>query len=361
MPALANSDAMTDMAGHLDAHHLDSNALDGTRTAQVRSLARAAERADGVRPLSEQTLLDLELPTATRHLLALADDQTIGYARITPQPGRPPAAEVVVDPAYRRAGVGSELLRAVLDRGAGVWARGNLPAAAGLAERNGLVVVRDLWQMARPMNQDSADEIPHPVLPQGFSTRTFQVGQDEEEWLAVNARAFAHHPEQGRTTIEDLHERIAEPWFDAGGFFLVHDECGEHPRLAAFHWTKIEQPQDASLHDASLDDAPLHDAASLHDAADEGEVYVVGVDPGYQGHGLGRAVTLLGLAHLQAAGVRTATLYVEADNAAAVATYSRLGFAQTGSDVVYAARPRFAEPADRPQPAHTQASHRNPA
>ena len=69
-----------------------------------------------------------------------------------------------------------------------------------------------------------------------------------------------------------------------------------------------------------------------------GEVYVVGVDPAYQGSGLGRAVTLLGLHHLQERGLGSAMLYVDGDNTAAVATYTRLGFERTAVDVMYSPR-----------------------
>ena len=62
---------------------------------------------------------------------------------------------------------------------------------------------------------------------------------------------------------------------------------------------------------------------------------MVGVDPAYQGLGLGWAVTILGLAHLRERGLTEAMLYVEADNRAAVETYSRLGFTRFAADVMY--------------------------
>ena len=95
-----------------------------------------------------------------------------------------------------------------------------------------------------------------------------------------------------------------EPWFDPAGLFLAYDEnTGE---LLGFHWTKE--------HSATL-----------------GEVYVVAVDPGAQGRGLGAALTLVGMEHLaarlSAAGPESAVmLYVESDNPAAVKTYRGLGF-----------------------------------
>jgi mycothiol synthase len=50
---------------------------------------------------------------------------------------------------------------------------------------------------------------------------------------------------------------------------------------------------------------------------------------------LGRTVTVLGLAHLREKGLTEAMLYVDADNLAAVATYSRLDFARSAVDIMY--------------------------
>jgi mycothiol synthase len=66
-----------------------------------------------------------------------------------------------------------------------------------------------------------------------------------------------------------------------------------------------------------------------------GEVYVVGVDPGQQGGGLGRALTLTGMAHLQRLGLDQVMLYVDESNTPAVKMYTSLGFALWSTDVMY--------------------------
>lgn len=289
--------------------------LPSEQSTRIAHLARSAGDHDGVAPLSEQTLLSLTSPGDAVHLVATDGDEIVGYG-IVEQPGvAGTGAEIVVAPPARRAGIGRALLREALGRAPGVrvWAHGDLPAAAALARSEDLVRVRELLKLHRPLASD--DEFP-TELPAGFTARTF-TADDIPAWLAVNAAAFASHPEQGRMTAADVEARMTEPWFDAQGFFLVHDERekgsggtdGAEP-LAAFHWTKTVD--------------------------DEGEVYVVGVHPRYQGLRLGRAVTALGLAHLRDRGLPTVTLYVDGDNAAAVTTYERQGFTRLAIDVMYA-------------------------
>ncbi len=69
---------------------------------------------------------------------------------------------------------------------------------------------------------------------------------------------------------------------------------------------------------------------------------MVGVDPGEQGRGHGRALTLIGLHHLAERlsdhPEPTVMLYTEGDNIAAVRTYRPLDFEVSGVDTAYAAR-----------------------
>lgn len=289
--------------------------------APCRDLIEAAAGADAVRPVSEQGLLNLD-PRATgvRHLLAHDEGELAGYAQLDEASG---GAELVVHPAHRRRGAGTALLRAV-EHAAGpdrarVWAHGFVPAARAFAQARDLRVVRELWQMTLPLTSASEPDV---ALAEGFTVRPFTEA-DLDEWVAVNARAFASHPEQGRVNAADVRDRMAQPWFDADGFLLVHETSPDgtagpdgsaRGRLAAYHWTKIDPGEQPPT----------------------GEVYVVGIDPAYQGRGLARSVTGLGLAHLIGRGVERITLYVDGDNERAIATYRAAGFERTALDVVLA-------------------------
>ena len=273
-------------------------------------LVAAASAADGVGPVSEEGTLSLRSlgGTAPRGVHRVVRDPSgapVGYAGIDE---REPSAELVVHPDRRRSGAGRALVEDVLAAvpGARLWAHGDLPAARALAASAGLRPVRDLWQMRRPLQ----DRPPSRPMPAGLRLRPFVPGHDDEAWVAVNARAFASHPEQGRMTTADLRARMDEPWFEAAGLLLAVD--GDD-RVLGFHWTKV------------------HPATGTQPAL--GEVYVVGVDPDAQGRGLGAALTGAGLDHLAGRGVDDVVLYVDGDNEAAVRTYRRQGFERSMRDV----------------------------
>jgi mycothiol synthase len=302
-----------------------SGPLTGAQRDQVLGVVAAAAREDGVAPLSEHALLHLrydvtapgQAPDSERgggdpsraglDLVTTEAGQVTGYAHLDFDGPAGASAELVVDPARRRRGAGRALLTGLMARTGGaalrIWAHGDLPAAAALAEDAGLSRVRALWQMRRSLREPFAD----PAVPEGITLRTFVPGRDEDEWLRVNARAFASHPEQGSWTRPDLAMREKEAWFDPAGFFLAERDG----RLAGFHWTKV-------------------------DGSGPGEVYVVGVDPAEQGTGLGRALTLTGLRYLRDdRRLAEVTLYVDESNTAAIHMYTRLGFTRSATDVMY--------------------------
>ena len=160
---------------------------------------------------------------------------------------------------------------------------------------------------------------PQPIhLPDGVHLAPFRPGVDDEAWLAVNARAFASHPEQGRLTAADLHARMAEDWFDPESFLLARRD----EEILGFSWLKVAPGEG-------------EDQAGTDAQPSAGEIYALGVDPSAQGLGLGSALTRASLDRLAALGLATAELYTEGDNTVAIRTYSAAGFTQASLDVQF--------------------------
>ncbi len=281
---------------------------------EVLDLIAAAAAADGRPPVSAETLLELRPASRAgelRHVLAVQSDGLVGYGCLTTASGpRAMLAELAVRPDARRHGVGEAVLGAmqglVAPAQVSIWAHGSDSATAQFAQAMGMRAQRRLHQMR--MGLDHA--LPAGNPPPGYRLRTFEPGRDDAAFLRANAAAFTDLPDQGSWTQTDLQSRISQSWFDPAGFFLAQAE-GEL-QLAGFHWTKLHPPE------------PL------------GEIYVLGVLPAHRGRGLARALALHGLGHLRSVGARTALLYVDAVNAAAVHLYEGIGFHRADTDTLFA-------------------------
>lgn len=327
--------------GDLDPAVRTTRSLGAADRAVVHGLVAAAEDGGG-EPLAEDARLVVDGAThhgvQVHHLLAgsapdpgsdgseapagAAQASLAGYAQVRRSAGddEEVTVELLVAPTARRRGVGAALARAVAevlagDAGAGghgaltAWAHGDHPGATALAGHHGLVRERELWRMERAL--DGGGDLPPPALPDGVALRAFEPGRDEAGWLALNAAAFADHPEQGAWEADDLAARTSAPWFDPADLLLLVDAAAPGHPLAS-HWTKV---------DGAV-----------------GEVYVVAVAPEQQGRGLGRAAVLAGLHHLAQRGARRVELYVDGHDARARHLYERLGFTRASTDVAWGRR-----------------------
>ena len=300
--------------------------LDAALAARVLRLADACEEADGVAPLNEQAKLRLgeeAVADGVAHVTAELDGDLVGYAQLDsavsdPQATAGASAQFMVSPKHRRRGIAWQLAAAVgfdirddADATASeryrqgqriaVWSFGHLPSAQQWAERYDVPAVRQLLIMSRP----ASEPIPAASFPEGYSVRPFRE-DDMDAFLDVNARAFAHHPEQGQMSADDVRARMQEDWFDPQGFLV----CEHEGSIVGFHWTKQHSPT-------------------------RGEVYVIGVHPDFGARGLGRQLLHAGMTHLVEQGVEEIILYVEGDQDHVVRLYQNSGFTITNTDVLY--------------------------
>lgn len=288
-----------------------------TRTADQRvisvvtDLLDAARRPDGSRPLSDRLWVELRNSGIHDYLGLLlgqvGHSRALGYAQISHGP-QDFLLEIVLhpelgDPASACTELLDSALEEVADDGGGSvvwWVSEPRPHHHLVASEAGFAPGRTLFQMQAQLPIDE---------PVTITTRAFRPGADDEEWLAVNNRAFHGHGEQGEWTLPQLQARCSEPWFDPEGFLVYEDEGV----MRGFCWTK--------MHTNTF--PPM------------GEIYVVAADPIAQGTGLGRQLTLAGLSHIFAQGCSTAMLYVDANNTPALRLYERLGFVVSRTDLAF--------------------------
>ena len=283
--------------------------------ALINRLAADVEAATGIDPLGDDARTGLleEATGRDRGLLVANGAEPEAYAHLAHHHPGEWSLELAVrgdDPKQQVALIDQAVGVVASDGGGHVtwWVHGATEHDAELARDAGFELERELLQLRVPLPLTTSFE-----WPSGVSVRAFNPGRDDADWIAVNNRAFAEHPEQGGWTTASLRLREAEPWFDPDGFLLADDGA-----LVGFCWTK------------------LHPARPPREPDVLGEIYVIGTDPAHQGRGLGRALTSAGLEWLAAHGARVGMLFVDAANAAAVGLYRSLGFVEHRVDRAYA-------------------------
>jgi mycothiol synthase len=278
--------------------------------AEFYRVADAARDVDGYDPFNEQARFDVAAGRRTPIIATVWSEQQHGRAIGAAILGHG-ELDFVIDPVFRGKAYGETALAGILPNAQGdltAWSHGDHAAARVLARRHGFELVRTLLQLRLSPLPDAAPSATAEGTSAGVTIATFHPGIDDAEWVALNARIFATHPEQGAVTAADLVDRQAEAWFDPDDFIVARDESGT---MIGYNWLKIDP------------------------GAGDGEIYVIGVDSSASGRGLGRRLMGAGLDRMRERGCTAATLYVEADNAAAVHLYRSLGFVEHTIDVQY--------------------------
>ena len=286
----------------------------------VLDLIQRSTIFDNSPPIAEHILLHLRHggDKSDSHLVIKDQSKVIGYAHLDQTDlVAGPSVELVVDPDHRSFGIGKQLLsKAIEICGASLrlWVHGeNLPAN-NLATSFNFEKIRTVLQMQKILTQIQ----PLPALDPKIVIRSFLPGLDSSNWLSLNNKVFKDHPEQSDWQLSDLNHRINEEWFDEKGFFIA--TIGD--QLIGSTWTKIHG-------------ALTHDHGGSHDHPAMGEIYITAVDPDHSGIGLGRALTMTALNYLKYQGLNDAMLYVDFNNSKALKLYNKLGFTESGKDILY--------------------------
>ena len=354
----------------------------------ILALAHRAESHDGVSPLNEAATLALTHVTG-HHLLAQNDSTLLGYAFVEPTvdastaEGRDDAAQIVVDPEYRRQGIATDLVTH-LGPDTDLWAFGNLSPAQSFASARAFTPVRGLVVMELPVIPPQAgsldsmlDKVGQENRPRVPSFSAAAPGGGVPHWRRMgNPNGISHPSTRGvlgalrlnlflglsRTSKLVLHSTCVEVGSRRGRpphheedrrmttytpedlealvrlnarSFADHPEQG-HMTIDDFQ-ERMEQDwfDPTGLMIARDDDGTM---IGFHWTKVEngiGEVYVLGVDPDHAGAGVGSALLDAGLAYLSSRNVTKVRLWVDDDNHIAQSLYVKSGFSPIRHDIRY--------------------------
>jgi len=199
--------------------------LTNTQQEAVFKLITDTTAFDNTPPIAEHILLHLRHggDKADSHLLVEQENQVIGYAHLDQTDlVAGPSVELVVDPKFRGAGVGKQLLSKAIEicgTELRLWVHGNLPASNALATSFGFEKIRTVLQMSKQLT--GVQQLPKldKAVDENIVIRNFLPGIDNVAWVSLNNKVFKNHPEQGTWQLADLNIRIGEDWFDEQGFF----------------------------------------------------------------------------------------------------------------------------------------------
>jgi len=162
--------------------------------------------------------------------------------------------------------------------------------------------VRYEYKMARPLDRP----IPAPRFPSGYMLRHVDGAADRAAWIEAFNWSFIDHWNHHPLTAEQQDHWLSSPHYRADGDLIAVAATGE---VGGFCRCWIDSDDNA--------------ATGRH----EGWIDTLGTRRGHRKIGLGRALLLAGLHWLQAQGLRTAVLDVDAANpSGALGLYRSAGF-----------------------------------
>ncbi len=242
------------------------------------------------------------------------DGAAVGYLDLNAEPRiERVVLDSFVDPAYRQTGLAHRLYCRAVPRARQLGAK-----LAHVSVRDDNAVAREVLSAAgfRPVRRFLEMQLDLSALPEDGPHPRYPLcplGAGEEDQLAVvQNRAFTGAWGYCPNTVEGI--RHATAGDSREGIFLAWD--GD--RAAGYFWTTAER--------------------ATADSEVKGRLSMIGVDPDYQGHGIGEELTLAAMRHFKGKGLRTARLTVDSDNSRAHELYVSIGFEETDASIWYEKR-----------------------
>jgi mycothiol synthase len=220
----------------------------------------------------------------------------------------------MVNPAWRRRGIGTWLQHMLEEHTGGLaarypserpvvlgtWAADSETERIALVKRFGFEPVRYFFDMVRP----SLDDIEEPVLPDGLDIRPVNAGQLKQLWDA-DVEAFLDHWGGFDGSDERFEQWKTDPKFDPSLFVLAWD--GDE--IAGGVTNEISEAENLAFN------------------RKRGWLHSVFVRRPWRRRGLGRAIVLRSLQVFRGVGMTSAGLGVDADNpTGALGLYTGTGF-----------------------------------
>ncbi|MFC1972166.1 GNAT family N-acetyltransferase [Chloroflexota bacterium] len=258
-----------------------------------------AEQYPSSQSLREQLCYPNYPPEENLFVVETATD-IVGYMDVTSemQIGRT-ILNCLIYPEYRRQGLASTLLVSALRRVkelgtevAQVCIRENNSAAQNALLRLGFSPVRHFLQMRVDITELDERETSRAAL----RCRYLQSGEEELLTEIQNISftgSWGYHP----NTVEEITYRLGLSQCSPHDVVLANNDS----RISGYCWTSLTTES-------------------------EGQIYMIGVDPDFQGQGIGRRLLLAGLSHLRSKGCPVAELTVDSQNKAACGLYQSIGF-----------------------------------
>jgi len=308
-----SSKAMYDLPGTIRNYHSDD--LEGLRKLKIEFEKRRPSLDPwSLQDLEESLALSYRL-SGTNAFVAEIKESLIAFLKLKPELdiGRV-VLTLIVHPRHRKKSLLLKLIqRAVIRAREFETKRVLVNLQKGRSElKNALLEIgfqstRRYLELRLDLSKVLIPEISRKI----FHIRPFKSG--EEDRLAfIQNRAFESTWGYSSNTIQDIIDRTALPNFSPQDVLFAFDG----KRLAGFCWTMIASPNRFSY-------------------GSFGRIFMIGVDPEYQGRGVGKQLLLAGASYLKGKGIHLVDLTVDSENNTAIALYKSAGFRHRTSTLWY--------------------------